>query len=107
MVHRKDFLVQRSMYSSSTARMEADGIYISTNMETATEGICRSKQHSHSSDATEHTHREAYADFVCWHRTQSTQMWERVAATEHSESFPIATDALSALELHSATTGTA
>ena len=37
MVHRKDFLVQRSMYSSSTARMEADGIYISTNMETATD----------------------------------------------------------------------
>jgi len=30
---------------------------ISTNVETATEGICHSKQHSHSSDATDRTHR--------------------------------------------------
>ena len=45
------------MYSSSIARLETDGIYTSTNVETATEGICRSKQHSHSSDATDRIHR--------------------------------------------------
>jgi hypothetical protein len=50
-------MMLRSMYSSSIARMETDGIYISTDMETATEGICHSKQHNHRSDATERTHR--------------------------------------------------
>ena len=29
------------MYSNSLVRMETDGIYISINVETATEGICR------------------------------------------------------------------
>ena len=52
---------------------------------TATTGIGRSKQHHHSSDATERTHWWAYNDFVYWHRRQSTQMWERATATEHSE----------------------
>ena len=52
-------MMQRATYSRSIARMETDGIYISTNAETATEGICHSKQHSHSSDATDRTHRYA------------------------------------------------
>ena len=38
---------------------------------------------------------------------EPAEMWETATATEHSESSPIATHALSALGPHSATTGTA
>ena len=38
-----------------------------------------------------------YTDFVTWYHTHANQMWETAAATEHSESFHIATDALPAL----------
>ena len=53
------------MYSNSIVRMETDGIYISINVEAATEGICRSMQRSCISDATEHTHhgRHVFEDF--------------------------------------------
>ena len=39
------------MYSNSLVRMETDGMYISINVEIATEGICRGAQMS----ATEQT----------------------------------------------------
>ena len=39
----------------------------------------------------------AYTDFVIWYRTHADQMWVTAAATEHSESSRISTDALPTL----------
>ena len=47
-----------------------------------------------------------YADFVEWYDAHANQMWESAAATEHSESSPVAIDALPALEQQAAFTTT-
>ena len=51
-----------------------------------------------ATDGSEYT----YADFVEWYDAHANQMWESAAATEHSESSPVAIDALPALEQQAA-----
>ena len=45
-----------------------------------------------------------YTDFVKWYGPHANKLWEGAAATEHSQNYSTAIDALPELELHAATT---